>query len=76
MNRKELAAEATRRYGSNRGRKPALPINRNQAGYKYRLLFIADDLKKGLNPYLEQSVPSVSEVLEVQKDDDGPQTRQ
>lgn len=50
MNGKELKAEATKRFGSNKGKKPALPINRNQAGYKYRLLLIADDMKKGIDP--------------------------
>jgi len=58
MNGKELKAETTRRFGTNKGRKPALPINRNQAGYKYRLLLIEDDLKHGINPYLPLKVES------------------
>lgn len=58
MNRRELREEATRRYGSNNGKKPALPINRNQAGYKYRLLLIQDDLSKGINPYHNKTSPS------------------
>jgi hypothetical protein len=58
MNRKELIAESTRRFGTNKGSKPALPINRNQAGYKYRLLLVHDDLSKGINPYLPLKVES------------------
>ena len=53
MTRKQLANETTKRFGTNRGKKPALPINRNQAKYKYRLLLIQDDLSKGINPYLK-----------------------
>ena len=53
MNGKELKAEATRRFGTSNGKKPGLPINRNQAGYKYRLLLIKDDLSKGIDPYLK-----------------------
>ena len=58
---KELKNEATKRFGTNSGRKPALPINRNQSGYKYRLLLIEDDVKNNRNPYLsaeQQSPPS------------------
>ena len=58
MNGKELKAEATKRFGSNKGKKPALPINRNQACYKYRLLLIQDDLSKGINPYHSTTSPS------------------
>jgi hypothetical protein len=78
MVRRELKDELTRRFGTNSGLKnKPLPINRNQAGYKYRLLFIQDDLKRGVNPYLsEQSVPSGEGVLGVQGDDVLPQTRQ
>jgi len=43
---------------------------------KFRQALIADDLKKNINPYLEQSVPSVLEVSEVLSDAVGPQTRQ
>jgi hypothetical protein len=75
MNRRELKDELTRRFGTNSGCKK-LPLNRNEAGYKYRLLFIADDLKKNINPYLEQSAPSDGEVSEVLLDVVGPQTRQ
>jgi hypothetical protein len=58
LNGKELKKEATRRFGTNKGKKPALPINRNQAGYKYRILLIEDDLRKGINPYHNNSSPS------------------
>ena len=76
MVRRELKAELTRRFGTNSGWKK-LPLNRNEAGYKYRLLFIQDDLKNGVNPYLsEQSVPSGEGALGVQGDDVLPQTRQ
>jgi len=57
MNGKELKKELTRRYGTNSGSKK-LPLNRNEAGYKYRLLFIQDDLKHGINPYLPLKVES------------------
>jgi len=57
MNGKELKKELTRRYGTNSGSKK-LPLNRNVAGYKYRLLFIQDDLSKGINPYLPLKVES------------------
>jgi hypothetical protein len=51
---RELKAEATKRFGTNSGLKnKPLPINRNQSGYKYRLLLIDDDLSKGINPYLK-----------------------
>ena len=58
MNGKELKNECSKRFGTNSGLKPALPINRNQAGYKYRLLLIKDDLSKGINPYHNSSSPS------------------
>ena len=48
---RELKDLFTKRYGTNRGTKK-LPMNRNHAGYKYRLFFIQEDLKKGINPYL------------------------
>ena len=65
---KQLKNEATKR---------TLPINRNQSKYKYRLLLIQDDLKKGVNPYcVEQSVPSGEGDLGVQGDDVWPQTKQ
>jgi hypothetical protein len=57
MNGKELKAELTRRFGTNSGWKK-LPLNRNEAGYKYRLLFIQDDLKNGINPYLPPKIES------------------
>jgi hypothetical protein len=50
---RELKAEVTRRFGTNRGNKPALPINRNQSAFKYRLVLLNDDLKKGIDPYLK-----------------------
>lgn len=53
LNGKELKAECSKRFGTNNGKKPALPINRNQACYKYRLLLIQDDLSKGIDPYLK-----------------------
>ena len=62
MNRKELKAEATKRFGTNSGLKPPLPINRNQAGYKYRLLLIKDDLSKGIDPYLKIESQSPSHI--------------
>lgn len=52
MTGKELKNESTKRFGTNSGLKPALPINRNQSAYKYRLLLIEDDKKKGIDPYL------------------------
>lgn len=61
MTGKELKAEATKRFGTNTGLKPGLPINRNQSGYKYRLILIQDDVKKGIDPYRvaeTQSLPS------------------
>jgi hypothetical protein len=76
LNGKELKNEMTKRIGTNKGKKPALPLNRNQAGYKYRLFLIADDLKRGLNPYLEQSVPSEIKDSVVQGDDVWPRIRQ
>ena len=61
MTGKELKAEATKRFGTNSGLKPPLPINRNQSAYKYRLILIQDDVKKGIDPYRvaeTQSLPS------------------
>jgi hypothetical protein len=64
MNGRELKAELTRRFGTNSGLKnKPLPINRNQAGYKYRVLFIQDDLKNGINPYHNSSSPSDDDSL-------------
>ena len=50
MNGKELKQELSRRFGTSTGSK-RLPLNRNQSAFKYRLLFISDDLKNGINPY-------------------------
>jgi hypothetical protein len=50
---RELKNEVSKRFGTNKGKKPALPINRNQAAYKYRLVLLEDDLKKGIDPYLK-----------------------
>ena len=69
MNGKELKKEATKRFGTNSGKKPGLPINRNQAGYKYRLLLIEDDLKNNRNPYVEQSLQVVLPVSGFRRDD-------
>lgn len=63
MNGKELKEELTRRFGTNSGSKK-LPLNRNVAGYKYRLLFIEDDLKHGINPYLPLKIESPQPPLE------------
>jgi hypothetical protein len=54
MNGKELKKEVTKRVGTNKGKKPGLPLNRNQAGYKYRLFLIEDDVSKGIDPYLSK----------------------
>jgi hypothetical protein len=66
MTGRELKDLFSRLYGKNQGKK--LPLNRNQAGYKYRLFFIQEDLKNGVNPYLssegQQLPPSPSEDLE------------
>lgn len=53
MNRRELANEFTRRYKKEPNKKQ--PLTRNEAGYKYRLYFIEEDLKNGINPYLGSS---------------------
>ena len=58
MTKRELKAETTKRFGTNTGLKPPLPINRNQPTYKYRLLLTKDDLSKGINPYHNNSSPS------------------
>lgn len=55
MTGRELKDLFTRRYGTSQGKK--LPMNRNQAGYKYRLFFIQEDLSKGINPYLKIEPP-------------------
>lgn len=52
LNGKELKKEATRRFGTCGGYHK-LPINRNQSGYKYRLILIEDDLKKGIDPWVK-----------------------
>lgn len=52
---RELKKEATRRFGSNRGKDGALRINRNQSAYKYRELFKADDIANGIDPYLKEN---------------------
>jgi hypothetical protein len=59
MNGRELKAELSRRFGTNSGCKK-LPLNRNEAGYKYRLFFIQDDLKNGINPYLPAKIEPVT----------------
>lgn len=56
MNRRELANEFTRRYKKEPNKKQ--PLTRNEAGYKYRLYFIQEDLKNGINPYHSTISPS------------------
>lgn len=67
MNRPELRREVIKRK---------ILVYLNSSGMKFRLALIEDDLKRGVNPYLEQSVPSVVEVSAVLSDAVGPQTRQ
>ena len=59
LNGKELKNELTRRFGTNSGCKK-LPLNRNEAAYKYRMLFVQDDLKNGINPFLNHDRSSSS----------------
>lgn len=59
---KQLKDEFTKRFGSNTG-SAKLPLNRNQAKWKYRLLLAEDDLKHNINPYLPRSSETEGKVL-------------
>ena len=52
----ELKNLYRKRYGYNKmGRGNKAPMTMNQSAHKYRLFFIAEDIKAGLNPYLNPS---------------------
>jgi hypothetical protein len=54
----QLRNELRKRFQTVSGKKSYLPIRTNEVPYKVRLFLIQDDLKKGLDPYVE-SPPSV-----------------
>ena len=50
MNGRELKEEFVRRYGTSLTKR--VGINKNASGWKFRVFFTQEDLKQGLNPYI------------------------